>query len=99
MMTEGKGRAWLMGILITVLVVLLILLNGCATTSMEVAENGVIKWSSKTLFKDIKDADVEWGDFSANLGSSDTNEAAGLTVAEMAGLMKFMYQMNTGEEP
>lgn len=53
-------------------VFLALLLSGCATTEMvHKNEQGFsVEWKSRTLWKDVKDAEVVWGDFGATIGSS-----------------------------
>lgn len=62
--------AWLFTVLWMAIVVAIN--AGCATTNMEyTGPNGeTTVWSSRTLWKDIKDAEVDWGEFSAKLGGS-----------------------------
>lgn len=50
-----------------------IVLQGCATTELSYDPNGITTWKSTTLWKDVKDADVQWGDMKATLGSSVGN--------------------------
>lgn len=57
--------------LLTILAAML--LAGCATTELSYDPNGITTWKSKTLWKDVKDADVQWGDLKATLGSSVGN--------------------------
>jgi len=57
----------------TIIILIFVFLTGCATTEMTVGPKDVIKWKSFTLLKDVKDADVTWGDFHATLGSSVAN--------------------------
>lgn len=64
----------LLMLLVAVLTALLLTLTtGCATTKMEYVPGGQVSWSSKTLWKDIQEVDVEWGEMSATLGSSTGN--------------------------
>lgn len=46
------------------------LLTGCATTDLSYSTDGTVSWSSKTLWKDVEDVAVEWGEFNATLGGS-----------------------------
>jgi len=52
---------------------LLLLVTSCATTELTYDPNGKTTWKSTTFLKDVKDAHVEWGPFSATLGSSIGN--------------------------
>lgn len=47
-----------------------LLLTGCATTDLSYSTDGTVSWSSKTLWKDVEDVAVEWGEFNATLGGS-----------------------------
>jgi len=55
------------------LLVLVLILSGCATTELTYTPNGQTTWKSKTLWKDVKDAEIEWGPMKAKLGSSIGN--------------------------
>ena len=48
-------------------------LSGCATTDLSYSSDGTVSWSSKTLWKDVEDVAVEWGEFNATLGGSGGN--------------------------
>jgi hypothetical protein len=62
-----------MKVLLIVLVALSLLCTGCATTELSYEPGGSVAWKSKTLWKDVKDAEVVWGDMTATLGSSMGN--------------------------
>ena len=71
-----------------------LLLTGCATTEMtHTSPDGFsVEWKSRTLWKNVQDAKVEWGDFDAELGSSSGsgNEAliACMLAPQLAGCPK-----------
>lgn len=58
----------------TLLLVCILLLTGCATTNGEYdVKTGKVSFSTFTLWKDVEDFKLKWGDFDAKLGSSAGN--------------------------
>lgn len=55
----------------------LLLCTSCGYTKMTYHTDGTVEWQSRTLWKDVKDADIRWtgtwGELDANLGSSEGN--------------------------
>ena len=52
------------------MIVLILLSTGCATTELTVGADDTVKWSSFSFLKNVEDVEVEWGSFSASIGSS-----------------------------
>ena len=66
-------------------IILALLLIGCATTELTINDDKTIKWTSKTFLKNIEDADVRWGTFHAQLGSSAGDHETASTILDAAG--------------
>lgn len=58
---------------ILIMLMVILLMTGCGFTKMTYEEDGGVSWESRTLWKDVKDADIEWGDLHAKLGVSEGN--------------------------
>ena len=60
----------------------LIFLSSCATTELTVGADETVTWSSFSFLKNVEDVEVEWGSFSASIGSSvGDKETVGLIMA------------------
>jgi len=66
--------------------ILTLLLAGCATTEATHSspDGFTVSWKSTTLFKDVKDAEATWGDFSARLGSSASQQESAMLACLIA---------------
>jgi hypothetical protein len=55
------------------MIILVLLMTGCANTSLTYKADGSVEWGSSTLWKDVEGVEVEWGDKKVKLGSSVGN--------------------------
>lgn len=77
---QDSGRVICMAIILVTMVVILLILSGCGSVSIQKNADGSYQARTMSLFKDIKDVNIDKdanGDVSASMGSSiSTNEEA-----------------------